>query len=482
MARCYGDDYESSRREKCLRCGNLLENPSFELRLTGWVTNNVEVTGLNVFEGDIAARMVAGASSMFQDVLLEKTCRKPLLVSFEMLPATGEGTITVGNLIVEVLWLNDEGEIIGTGLRTLIPSERTSNNRNRLTFVEITDTPPENAAMARLQLAKGATADNATNILDIDNIILAPIDSSNLIKNSGFQLKLANWSSTRANVFFGDVYEGTARVALEDNGTLIQNVPIDSFPRNSNFLLSFAVASVQNFEGGTFLKAQVIWLDRNGTPIGTGLDLSIDGESVVGQGNYTTYVDVTTSAPRGAVTAQIKFINTDKESIFDIDKVIFAKVESENLLRNPSFENSANISPWKAEGVTVVQSFDSYEGNRLARIAAVGGLISQRVPVEPMACYILNFGYEIEVLGSPGNLLVEVYWLDRDGQEIGIGLSIIIGPNAARIQGRWLTYLGVTEPAPKNAVRARIQFSKSAGITPPLTAVDIDKVVFARLA
>ncbi|WP_097028372.1 hypothetical protein [Clostridium peptidivorans] len=482
MARSYDYDheYKSSRLGKCIRCGNLLENGSFETDLTGWVANNVATSGELPFEGVATARMGQTTPSMFQDVLLDKTCRKPLLLSFEIYLAIFIGTIEVGNLIVEVLWLDGEENIIGTGLRTLIPEERTSDIFfNRLTFVEITDTPPENAVKARLQFTKGARANNTTNIIDIDNIILAPIDSINLVKNSGFQLGLENWNFANAAVRFTNIYEGTARINLGPNGTLSQNVPINRLPYNSNFLLSFAadVPDEDDFKGGTFLRVQVIWLNRFGNPIGTGLDLSIDGDMIDTAFNYTTYVDVTSFAPDNAVAAQIKFINTDRNLNFDLDKIIFARVKSGNLLQNPSFENASSINPWIAEGTTVTQATNAYEGRRFARISNLGGSIYQIVSIEKSYCYLLNFGYQITD-NTTANLLAEVYWLDKDGQEIGLGLSIIILNNSILNPiGIWLTFLGVTEPAPENAVRARIQFSKSIGNT----TVDIDKVVFARL-
>lgn len=487
MARCYENNficnpgcnennfiYKPIKTKKCSRCGNLLENPSFEAGLTGWVTNNVSLSVGSPFEGTTTARMGQAAASMFQDVLLNKNCRKPLLLSFEIFPNVIQINVPVDYLIVEVLWLNDEGEIIGTGLRSLIPKERIVKITNRLTFVEITDLPPSGAAAARLQFSKGSTTDISKNSLDIDQVILAPIASINLVKNSGFQLALTNWNATNATAQFTNVYEGTGTAKLGDNGTIFQNIPINQLPRNSEFLLSFAVIGSVNTGS---LRAQVIWLDKFGSPVGTGLDLSITGAVLEDQFNYTTYVDITNESPKNAVTAQIKFIN-DSSDVFQIDKVIFARVMSTNLLQNPSFENNLTLSPWIGEGANVVQTDESYEGNRLARIAAAGGFISQSVIVEPMACYLLNFGYESEAVASTGDLLAEVYWLDRDGQEIGIGLSIIKGENAAISPGKWLTYLGATEPAPENVVRARIQFSKSIG----MGTVDIDKVVFARLA
>lgn len=244
------------------------------------------------------------------------------------------------------------------------------------------------------------------------------------MKNSGFELGLTNWTFTNAFPHFRDSYEGTARARLLFDGTLLQNIPINSFSPNSNFLLSFAVIGGSN---PGLLRAQVIWLNQLGAPIGTGLDLFINGEMLNDQANFTTYVDVTNAAPNNAVTAQIKFISTPGQNAFHIDKVIFARVESRNLLQNPSFENG--LSPWTGEGVNVIQSDESYEGNKLLRIDADGGFVFQDVSVQSARCYLLNFGYEVVVNASEGNLIAQVDWLDQDGRQINRGLSIIILEN-----------------------------------------------------
>lgn len=468
------------------RCydGNLLENSSFETGLTGWTVNNVTISGDRPFEGVATARMGQTTASMFQDVLLDRICRKTLFLSFEMLPLPWQEPNAVGKLVAEVFWIDDKENIIGTGLRTLIPEERTSCGDNRLTFVEITDMPPENAVKARLQFSKGTTEINTTNILDIDNVILAPIGSINLVKNSGFQLGLNNWSFSNASVQFTNIYEGTASINLEPNGTLTQNIVINNLPYNSNFLLSFAIDALRadDFPGETFLRAQVIWLNKLDSPIGTGLELLIYGDKIQYQRNYATYVDVTTRAPKGAVTAQVKFTNTDPNFGFNIDKVIFARVGSGNLIENSGFENASSISPWIVQGTTAVETTTwAYEGRRIARISNLGGSISRTVTMEKNYWYLLSFGYH-NSNENTGNMLVEVYWLDSNDQEVGVGLSIIAPSiirygNGISIEGDWITYLGVTDLAPENAVKARIQFSRLSGNA----SINIDKVVFVRL-
>ncbi|MBM7869965.1 hypothetical protein JOC70_001435 [Clostridium pascui] len=464
-----------------LRCNNLLENPSFELNLTGWESNNVFILGhaqsSEPFEGTSNARMDSGVAILSQDVLLEGTCASPLLVSFQIYSGTG----AVGDLIIEVLWLNSMGSIIATGLRTLIPSERTSNSKNRLTFVEITDLPPDNAVMARLQFTRGSLPINLDNILDIDQIILTPISSINLVTNSGFELGKQFWTGTNANESFTSNYEGTGNILLNAiNGTLVQNIPINSFARGSSFLLSFAVFSTN---ANSTLKVEVTWLDKNGNPISTGLDLSINSQAIVLAHNYVTYVDVTTPVPKNANTAQIKFTATGISGNFNIDKVIFSKVTSTNLLVNPSFENSNSPSPWIASGGTTVEQYqdpDSYEGARLVNLPEIAGYIYQDVSIIPERCYLFSFGYRTFGANSAGNLLVQVKWLDRTGREIGLGLSIIIGSGTAIDVLKWLTYLGITEPAPENAAMARVQFSKSFSDQDNAT-IEIDKVVLASL-
>jgi hypothetical protein len=76
-------------------------------------------------------------------------------------------------------------------------------------------------------------------------------------------------------------------------------------------------------------------------------------------------------------------------------------------------------------------------------------------------------------------MLINVVWLDNKNREIGPGLSLVIPRLSGMKNDFWLVYSGITEPAPLGTVKARVQFTKSAGS--PGTFLDIDQVVLGRL-
>lgn len=456
----------------CSSCNNLLQNPSFEAGLTGWETNNVTFADNNPFEGTQVARMV-NVASLFQDVSLALK-QGPLFLSFEAFAGFGE-TLN-GNLIAEILWLDEAHNTIDTGLRIFIPSGRI-NGQARLTFFDITDQPPANATQARLMFSKGAATD-PDNAIDIDQVILTPVDSINLVQNPSFEAGLTGWTST-FNLNFAVPLEGAAQVLTNTaGGTLIQDVPINTLPHSSSFLLAFGAAAINTVT----LSVQVLWLNAAGDQIGPpGLDLFIPVNTLSSQNNYLTYLDITQPAPASAVTARILFTPPEITNASDlrIDQIIFARAATTNLVQNPSFKDGLNN--WTQFNTTVTMPNNAYEGNEVATVGANGGILFQDVPIAPASghCFLFNFGYSSPV-PTPGNLLAEAHWLDNNGMEIGLGLSLVAPSEVAPGVSKWLVYTGITEPAPPNAVIARVQFAKSAGDT-SRDFISIDKVVLGRL-
>lgn len=463
-------------KQVCSKCNNLLQNPSFETGLTGWEWNNVIAADYNPFEGTQVARMGPGVASLFQDVSLVGLEQCPLFLSFEAFPY-GDAEAN-GNLVVEVIWLDAADNPVATGLCLFSP-EGTINPDGRVTYFAITDRPPKGAVSARLQFSKGAGADNA---IEIDQVILAPVNTINLVKNPSFELGLTNWNATGFTPGFGRQptyripFEGNAFVVTEADGTLSQDIPISQFPAQSSFMLSFAT-----FGRNATLSVKVLWLDASNMLLGTGLDLFIT-DAVFGFINtYLTYVDVTAPAPAGAVKARILFtadILSDTSLL--LDQVIFTRAGSANLVQNPSF--ASGLTNWNSLNTTASTDVP-YEGTLAAQIGANGGFLFQDVPLANAVghCFLLNFGLgfrRAEVPAFTGDLLAKVHWLDASGQEIGLGLSLVI-PGFTPQTNLWSVYAGITEPIPSGTVAARIQFTKSEGGTSGV--IDVDKVVFARL-
>ncbi|WP_161821736.1 hypothetical protein [Sporotomaculum syntrophicum] len=456
----------------CSRCNNLLQNPSFEAGLDGWVASNVIAADSTPFEGTQVARMGSGVASLSQDIALTNLANCPLFINFNAFPGTDNNSN--GNLVVEVLWLDKNRVTIATGLRKVIPNFGI-NTGVRLAYFDITDQPPADAAFARLMFSKG-TGTTPNDIIEVDQVILASVNSINLVQNPGFELGLTGWTATTFTPVFIETFEGAAAAFTSANGTLLQDIPITDLPSNSSFLLSFAASVAESNVAS--LSVQVLWLNAADVVIGTGLNITIPENTLDSQRLYLTYLDITNPAPGDAVKARILFTASDllDDSSLRIDQVILAGVGTQNLVRNPSFENG--FDNWTPVNVTIADSTQAYEGNRVGVLSAQGGVIFQDIPIVRAIghCFLLNFGLKSPDVDT-GLILAEVHWLDNNNREIGQGLSLVIP--TLTVQGIWVVYTGITEPAPPGTATARVQFSKSIG--GPNGLVDIDKVVFGRL-
>ena len=133
-----------------------------------------------------------------------------------------------------------------------------------------------------------------------------------------------------------------------------------------------------------------------------------------------------------------------------------------NLVQNPSFE--AGLNGWTFTNVTPAD-FNPFEGTQVARLGPGVASIFQDIPIIGFfkPSFKLSFAVESPFSFNPGNLTVQVQWLDASGSVIGIGLSKFIASATIGFQVFWLTYDNVTERAPINATTARIIFSKQAG-------------------
>ncbi|OPX85519.1 MAG: hypothetical protein A4E53_03513 [Pelotomaculum sp. PtaB.Bin104] len=456
-----------------VRCGNLLQNPSFEAGLFGWETANVSsMSRENVFEGTQVARMGYFEASMFQDVSIANTGHEPLFLSFNVIQ-TADPTRSVGKLVAEVLWLDADRNTIAYGLRLHLPNGRI-NTVSWLTLFDITDQPPAGAVWARLLFSRRTAGETD---IDIDQVILAPVDTANLVQNPSFELGLTDWTAAKFKPTFERALEGVAAVVASESDTLYQDVPLTNLPVNSSFLFSFAGLG---FDGPS-LSVKVLWVNETDAVIGTGLDLSIPSLTNA-QGNYLSFLDITSPAP-AAAKARILFTATVPiASNLRLDQVILARVPTTNLVQNPSYENGLNN--WFPVNVTSLTTNLAYEGTKVARVDEDGGVLFQQVPIAPAAdhCFLLNFGLGYRKLENvaaySGDILAKVYWLDQHGREIGLGLSLVL-PGFIPSMNQWRVYTGITEPAPRCAVTARVQFTKEDGST--LGVVDIDHVVLSRL-
>jgi hypothetical protein len=138
-----------------------------------------------------------------------------------------------------------------------------------------------------------------------------------------------------------------------------------------------------------------------------------------------------------------------------------------NLIQNPSFEEG--LSFWSAHNASVSDNnpFASITQDVLLGI--------------PRSSLLLSFTVAAPASTDPGNLTVNVKWLDKHHLEIGTGLSMLIPSATIGRQLLWLTEVNVTDLAPENACKARVIFSKSEG-TGCNNFIDLDLVVLTKVA
>lgn len=474
---CFSFYPDKSKPGACPPCFNLLENPSFEAGLFAWTASDNVVTGNDLpFEGNQVALMEAGIASLFQDVPLTGTCGKPLFFSFN---AVGENP---PNLTVDILWLDSQRNTIGYGLKMIIPRDTVNDLGNtRVTFFAITDVPPLDASFARVLFSKGDVPAEGT--LSIDQVILAPINGINLVQNHSFEIGLGGWTGVPFQPNFEATLQGFGDVVTTTGGSLFQDVSLAGQPANSSFLFSFGAFA----EGNAQLTATILWLDQGNNTIGPpALTINIQVETLPAQVNYLTYLDLTSPSPPGAVTARIIFdALLEEDSSLRIDQVLFARAGTPNLVNDPSFEEG--IGDWGFILGNAVEDGFAYEGEFVGSLGGSGDAVFQDVPLEKAAgkCFLFNYGFK--VLGAPvgtttGATEARVIWLNDQGQEIGLGLSLLSTgeANPGGVGAEWLVYTGITEPAPPGTAFARIQFTKPRGFGEE-SVVHLDKVVFGRL-
>jgi hypothetical protein len=451
-----------------------VQNPSFETGLTYWQTDNVTTADEPPFEGTQVASLGPGVASMFQDFALASQGNYPLFLSFNVLSSSND--FSHGNLIAEILWLDKNQNTIATGLSVVIPTGQL-HNRAMLNFFDISDRPPAGTAWARLQFSKGAGT--SADFIIIDQVILIPVDTINLVQNPSFELGLFAWNTNSFSHSFSKPMEGSAHaLGYGRNSILFQDVALAGLPAHSSFLLSFGTAA--DLEAS--LSVQILWLDAHDNQIGSpGLNLFIPELTLSVQQNYLTYLDISEPAPKGAIKARIQF-NADvgEDTNLFIDQVILTKTATPNLVQNSSFTDGLNN--WTSLATTVVTSSETYDGNEVARLSDYGGMLFQdiHIPYLPGHCFLLNFSLDFRTGENlfPGNTVARVIWLNSNGKEIGLGLSLMV-PGFVPANNQWRVYTGITEPAPPGAASVRIQFTKSVGYNDSF--LDIDKVVLSRL-
>lgn len=457
------------------RCGNLLQNPSFESGLSFWVSDNVSLKDENPPEGTQSAQMNSGPSSLFQDVPLNRW-EGPLLLSFIAYEPTESTSIT--NFIAEVLWLNAAHEVIGTGLRANLTNGGFGYvlTDHRITFLDVTDRPPEGTMGARVLFSKG---DNGLSAVVLDNLMLAPVAGGNLVQNPGFELGLGGWTSDGFEAGFNTVWEGRG-VAIQQRGEfaeIYQDIILGHCP-GIPYLLTFAASAYE----ASIINVRLLWLDFMGQPLSTpGIDVFVNPSVFVDQPfGYTSFVIISEPAPYNAVGARVQFIVSSTELAFTkIDQVLLMPVGTPNLLRNPGF--AQGLDAWSSDGVTVSEE-NAYIGSFCALLDEEGAALWQDVRLcrcDDPQCLLFSFAVRYPGRALPqGNLIAQVTWLDALGNTTGLGARVILVVTPTETQ--WLNYVVATSRPPQDAAGVRVQFTKNGGgLT--FAEVRLDTVVLASL-
>ncbi len=486
-ARCPLPDYD--KEEPCRRCGNLIQDSSFESQYGYWRTDSVSFGNSSVYEGAIQARLGPGVASLFQELSLQGVGQNPMLFSFSAvsnLPPDSE-VENPGILIAEVTWLDDDYNSIGIGLRLFVPADRIDNVA-RITFFAQTDCPPATAARARIVFTKGQgrVEEAQLEYIFIDHVLLAPMDNLDLIRNGDFEANLLGWTAVPGNdtaflSSYKESLEGAGHVITHFNGTLSQDIPIRHLPPGTAFLLSFAAQGV----GPVTLNVHLEWLDSQGNAIGSGLNLSIPNETLDNQGNYLSYLNITYPTIAGTAAARLTFSAAVPNPAYYVrlDQVIFAPVLTSNLITNPGFEDGLN--DWGRSLVNLIERNDVYEGRADAGLGEIGGALWQDVELRHAEghCFLFSTGLgfrQINEVATFGSMIMKVIWLDRYDREIGLGLCLIAtsGPEVFSGFLQWVPYAGVTDAAPAGTAKARILFSKTDSDD---GFIEVDNVMLARL-
>lgn len=146
-----------------------------------------------------------------------------------------------------------------------------------------------------------------------------------------------------------------------------------------------------------------------------------------------------------------------------------------NLIKNPGFE--LGLAFWQvphtltslvAQNVRIADAGLSHSGLAMLGMGSLfrkqPAVVFQEVPVVPGKHFELDFS----VAGAqpaPASLQAEVHWVDAEGNDLGVALSMFVPASTigAVTAGAWTLHTGVTDESPLGVKKARISFTKGSG-------------------
>lgn len=149
-----------------------------------------------------------------------------------------------------------------------------------------------------------------------------------------------------------------------------------------------------------------------------------------------------------------------------------------NLIRNPGFEDGSNH--WSYSNVSFMYS-NSFEGKGVAVLEAGNSVLYQIVPITSNNGFMLSFVVQSSASFDPGDLIVELIWLNTHKDIISNGLKFIIPSRTIGRQIYWLTYVKAIEKSVLGTRYAKITFTKNKSSVSPNDVVQLDNVVLAAV-
>jgi hypothetical protein len=150
---------------------NLLKNPGFENGLDAWTSTNVYLYDFIQFEGTASAQMGPGIANLFQDVPSDPMHVKPKSYLFSF--ALAGLTFSPGDIRARVVWLDAQGNDLGTGLEIYVPSFTMDVQFLWLTQVGVTAAAPSGVATVRVEFSKASGL--VDGIALVDQVVLSPL-------------------------------------------------------------------------------------------------------------------------------------------------------------------------------------------------------------------------------------------------------------------------------------------------------------------
>lgn len=281
----------------------------------------------------------------------------------------------------------------------------------------------------------------------------------NLLQNPGFEGGLSFWSYENVSLKDEIPPEGTQAAQMNAGpSSLFQDVALTRW--DSALLLAFIAYEPEEHTSVTNFIAEVQWLDANHGAIGAGLRANLTNGlfGYVLNKRRITFVDVTGRPPANAVWARVLFSKGDDGlSALVLDNLMLAPIAGGNLVQNPGFE--LGLNSWTADHFEAGFS-DVFEGRGVAlQQRGTSGQLYQDIMLGHRSGtpYLLSFAAKAFEASQVG---IRLLWLNFAGQPLAEpGIDVFVNASVLPQQENYASFLIVSEPAPDNAIGARVQFT-----------------------